>query len=110
MRTLTAEELSAVSGGESPCYALKGNGDCNPPDPAPSAKDVGDWADAVALSAQAKALRSTGKRATFWNAVALGADAVSTVAGWFEDAESNPPAGGQTHNTPPGSGAPGRGG
>ena len=109
MRALTSEELSAVSGGESPCYALKGNGDCNPPDPAPSAKDVGDWADAMSLSLQAYAVKNP-KQGKILAIPILALEATSVIAGWFEDAQNNPPAGGQTHNTPPGSGVPGRGG
>ena len=38
MRTLTNVELSYVSGGESPCYALKGNAGCSPSTPGMSAR------------------------------------------------------------------------
>jgi hypothetical protein len=100
MRMLTVNEMTAVSGGESPCYALKGNSDCNPPDPAPSAKDIGDWADAMSLSLQAYAVKNP-KQSKLVAIPILGLEATSIIAGWFEDAESNPPHGGQTHNTPP---------
>lgn len=62
----------------------------------PSAKEIGDAADAASLAMQAKALQSNGgKAALLWGAGALAADVVSTVAGWFEDSENNPPGTGQ---------------
>lgn len=67
------DEYQERSGGPGDCARL------------PTAEEIGDAADALSITMQAKALKSTGKTAVLWGAAALAADAVSTVAGWFED-------------------------
>jgi hypothetical protein len=51
MRTLTNVELGFVSGGESPCYALKGNAGCSPSTPGMSAGQIANALFGVAAVA-----------------------------------------------------------
>jgi hypothetical protein len=81
MRTLTNVELGYVSGGESPCYSLKGNGHCTPQTPGMSARQVSSAAQAASIAAQARALNSKNPRnALAWGACSLFFDAVAFVA------------------------------
>ena len=79
MRTLTNVELGFVSGGESPCYALKGNAGCSPSTPGMSAGQISNAAQAASLSLQAKAAQG-GKGAKWYTIGALAMDAVAFIA------------------------------
>ena len=85
MRTLTNVELGYVSGGESPCYALKGNAGCSPSTPGMSAGQIASSASSASIALNAAALNAKSKKtATALTAAALVCDAVAEVAGWFE--------------------------
>jgi hypothetical protein len=79
VRTLTNVELGFVSGGESPCYALKGNAGCSPSTPGMSARQVSSALQAGSTAAQAASLKG-GKSAIFWGAVSVVLDAGAWVA------------------------------
>ncbi len=80
MRTLTNLEICSVSGGESPCYSLKGNSGCSPSTPGMSARQVSSALQAGSIAAQARALKSGKKGALFWGAVSVALDAGAWVA------------------------------
>ncbi len=79
MRTLTNSEICSVSGGESPCYSLKGNSGCSPSTPGMSARQVSSALHAGSIAAQARALKG-GKGALLWGAVSVALDAGAWVA------------------------------
>lgn len=81
MRTLTVNEIDAVSGGEGACFATN----CGPM-PSVSAGGVANAASTASAASTAAALSSKNPRtATMYVIAAAACDAVAAVAGWFAD-------------------------